>query len=247
MRIISWFIAPGVDSFFATALYFLANFLLSFALILEIGILRVGVGKIDRPSNRVMVSMLSLAGGTVLLSWDGVGHEVAQMLRLLGAGAFGLWFGRRVVSATFIWPLVAVASAMDVGSILVTDSFTNAVVESVSADPNLIHPLMVYTPPGALFMPMFGLADIAFSMILVGAVARLELSKVRLRLGVLIGCMLGVMSVMSLQVPIPLLPFLGFGAAFALGKEAKTTLNEVLAVLKFLLVIAALLMLTRMI
>ena len=161
--------------------------------------------------------------------------------------AENFWFGRRVSSATFIWPLVLVASAMDIGSILVTSSFTNTVVKSVSTNPNLIHPLMVYTPPGALFMPMFGLADIAFSMILVGAIARLELSKVRLRLGLVTGSVLGLMIVMSFEVPIPLLPFLGFGTALALGNQARTTMSEILSVLKFLLVVAVFFVVYRMI
>ena len=177
MRMTGWFIAPDIESHSATALYFLIHFLCSLVLAWEVGILRVGTGEHERPSTNVTVLLVSLAGCISFLSLEGISHEVAQTLRLLGVGAFGLWFGRRVSSATFIWPLVLVASAMDIGSILVTSSFTNTVVKSVSTNPNLIHPLMVYTPPGALFMPMFGLADIAFSMILVGAIARLELSK----------------------------------------------------------------------
>ena len=55
------------------------------------------------------------------------------------------------------------------------------------------------------------------------------------------------MIVMSFEVPIPLLPFLGFGTALALGNQARTTMSEILSVLKFLLVVAVFFVVYRMI
>ena len=99
MRMTGWFIAPDIESHSATALYFLIHFLCSLVLAWEVGILRVGTGEHERPSTNVTV-LVSLAGCISFLSLEGISHEVAQTLQLLGVGAFGLWFGRQVSSTS---------------------------------------------------------------------------------------------------------------------------------------------------
>lgn len=215
-------------------LYFICAFLLTFGCLLH-----VGLGWSSMLANRsrtLILSAVVMVGISFapIQSHGAWWSEISLLLRIVSALFIGLWVGQRIERASYFWPLVMVGFTMDVTSILLSGSFTQSVVESVTQMPTLVHPLLIYTPTGALHMPVFGLADLVFCMIFVGAVDHLGLPKVALLKGLWIGAGLGLTVLLWTQSPVPLLPFLGVCGVGALGRSVAPTCKDLLQTAAFL-------------
>lgn len=214
--------------------YFMIAFGLTFACVLHGGTawsaLTRSVGNSIGMLVCVVICVLSSTIAIDGFAWS----ECTLALRIISAMWLGLWIGTKVIRASYIWPLVMVGLTMDLMSLAFSGSFTQSVVQTVTLTPTIEHPLLIYTPNGVFHMPLFGLADLVFSMILVGAVTHLELPRARLLLGLWIGCSLGMCALLWTSMPIPLLPFLGIGGALALGSAVRPTRTDVLQTLVFL-------------
>lgn len=224
---------------FDPTVYFLVSFLLSFGCLLHFGDGLSGFV----PFGRGRWLACSVLGACILgLTNQANGAwwtEVSLNVRLVFAVAAGLWIGRRVENVSYVWPLVTVGLTMDLASLSMSGSFTHSVVQSLTLEPETPHPLLVYTPGGALHMPLFGLADIVFSMILVSAADSLKLNKARLIFGLWCGCVFGIGFVLWTASPIPLLPFLGVCGALSLGKAVQPTRHDLIQTFVFLVIVTS--------
>ena len=130
-------------------LYFASAFLFSFGCILIFG---AGLSSFSPILKTRVVLGLALLTCVLELSIpmnNGFWNEVSLNARVLSAVVIGLWIGRRVEHASFIWPLVLVGLALDVTSLMFLGSFTHSVIQSATQVPQLNHPLLVYTPAQA--------------------------------------------------------------------------------------------------
>ncbi len=214
--------------------YFICTFLLTFGCILHGGFAWSTVRTIQ---SRPVIWAVILAGviGFAPLQIDGpVWSELTLVLRIVAAMAIGLWIGFKIEQPSYLWPLVMVGLTMDVASILWSGSFTQSVVQSVTVMPTVAHPLLIYTPTGALHMPLFGLADSVFCMMFVGAAQHLALSKIALLRGLWIGGGLGLAVLLWTASPVPLLPFLGVCGAGSLGRSVAPERKDLLQTAVFL-------------
>lgn len=217
-------------------LYFSSAFCFTFGCVLHFG---DGLSSSVRSANTPL--LLSLVVLTCVLELfipihSGLWSEVSLNVRVLCAVAIGMWIGRRVESASYIWPLVLVGLALDITSLIFSGSFTHSVVQSVTEVPELPHPLLIYTPGQALKMPLFGLADVVFAMIMVSAAHGLNLARTRLLIGLYLGGIIGLSLVVWTASPVPLLPFLGVFGALSLGQSIQPMRRDLIQTFVFLLV-----------
>ena len=156
-------------------------------------------------------------------------YEFELSLRVLVALLIGGFVGGRVSQSRYFWPLVVVASGADIASVTFDGGFTQGVITAVSAEPNLRHPLLVYVPgPNGVPMPLLGLADLAFLSLWIEAGIALDLPRRRIVIGSWLGVLVGLATVVSAQVAMPLLPFLGLGLGLSLGSLVKPKGAELL-------------------
>ena len=218
--------------------YFIITFVLTFACLLHGG---SAWSRLTRPGgiSTGWLVFVGISAVTSTIELDGFAwSEFTLGTRIISVMCIGLWIGGQVKSASYIWPLVMVGLTMDLMSIAFSDSFTQSVIQSVTMTPTIGHPLLIYTPNGVLYMPLFGLADLAFCMILVGAATQLELRSSRLLVGLWIGCTVGMGALLWTSSPMPLLPFLGIGGAVALGRAVRPTRKDVFQTVVFLVAAA---------
>jgi hypothetical protein len=217
-------------------LYFSFSFLFSYVCILHFGAGLTGLTRFTQTHFVLGLALFTCLLELTIPTNNGWWSELGLNVRVLCAVVVGLWIGRRVERASYIWPLVLVGLTLDVVSLAFSSSFTHSVVQSVTEVPERLHPLLVYTPAQGLQMPLFGLADLAFSMILVSATHGLKLMKARLTIGLSLGCIIGMSLVIWTASPVPLLPFLGVFGALSLGKSIQPTRRDLIQTLGFLLV-----------
>ena len=237
-RLTSTFLLTAYPHVFdVVAYYYLSqSALLTFALISSFGIVDwVGSVRI-----RVILGCIALIG--IFEIWwsspSGLGFESGQLGRFVLAICVGGLIGRRIDTPEHFWPLIIVATVSDLTSVYASDGFSHGVAEAVMSTPSLVHPLLVYVPSfDEVPMPLLGLADIVFIALMCAAVDRLELSRRRVVIGLVLGMALGLVFMSLLAQPTPMLPFLGVGAGLALGRAIKPKTSELGQALVFLLVL----------
>lgn len=146
---------------------------------------------------------------------------------LLAAGAAGSGLGRTVEDPRYLWPLVLVASSVDMYSVLSAQGPTAQLVAGEGVVPAFY--LFLAPPiPGVGLDGVLGVGDLVFSGFLAGMAARHALSPRRVGLGLLGGFALCMVALVVVQVPLPALPFLGTATAASLGAAVRPRARELL-------------------
>lgn len=146
---------------------------------------------------------------------------------LLGlACAVGATLGREVVDPAHLWPLVVVAAAADLLSVLAPAGVTRAILDGtapVSLSAVVLHlPIAPDAPPA----PLLGVGDLLFTGFLGGAAARLELPPHRSVTGLAAGFATCLVGLLAWGVPLPALPFIGVAFAVAHGARIRPRARE---------------------
>lgn len=176
-----------------------------------------------------VTGLLALAGGTLIAG--GAQLEEAPSALLVGAGlllagnALGARLGREVQAASYLWPLVVVALGADIWSVTTPEGVTNQMVED-GLPPGVPLIILSLPVPGVGLSPILGIGDVLFCGLLLGAVARLDLSMKRALIGLSAGFFACLIGLVILASPIPALPFLGIGGVAALGRSAAPVPKE---------------------
>jgi hypothetical protein len=178
------------------------------------------------PERRRIAPLLAGVVLTVALG-DGAPPDQAWFVACHGAALLGLGsllgaaLGREVVEPAHLWPLVLVASAADLFSVLAPAGVTRAILEGhgpVALSAVVLHfPVVSEAPPA----PILGLGDLVFAGFLGGAAARLELPLRRSVFGLGVGFLVCLAGLMTWAVPLPALPFIGIGFAAAHGANLR--------------------------
>lgn len=210
------------------ALAAVAGFALIFAALAGV-VLAGGAGAAVAGADWRLTGLLVVVGGGLIAG--GAQLDDAPSALLIGAGlllagnALGARLGREVQAASYLWPLVVVALGADIWSVTTPEGVTHQMVED-GLPPGVPLIILSLPVPGVGLSPVLGIGDVLFCGLLLGAVARLELSMKRALLGLAIGygaCLVGLVILAS---PIPALPFLGVAGVAALGRSAAPVPKE---------------------
>ncbi len=184
------------------------------------------------PKRGVIISSLFLALPLSLLpGLLGVSEIWGAFLAGLGLITAMTWLGvgigRGVQEASHLWPLVIVALSADIWSVTDPSGVTQQLILDEQAPSLFSALLLLQLPvPGLELSPILGLGDLIFTGLLYGAIATLQLSWRRLSLGLLLGYLLCLLTLLALQIPLPALPFLGLAGVLALGRSAPVRFKE---------------------
>ena len=153
----------------------------------------------------------------------------------------GMWLtaslGREVVSATYLWPLTLVVVLMDTWSVLSPSGITHQIVQEVQVAERFNFMILSLPIPGVGLEPILGMGDVLYLGFMAGAVAHLGLSSQKYLTGAGIGFILCLIALMTWEQPLPALTFVAPAIAIALGKEAKTTAQEIITAIVFVAVL----------
>ncbi len=146
---------------------------------------------------------------------------------LVASAAAGSGLGRTVDDPRYLWPLVLVASSVDMYSVLSAQGPTAQLVAGEGVVPAFY--LFLAPPiPSVGLDGVLGAGDLVFSGFLAGMAARHALSMRRVGLGLLAGFALCMVALVVVQVPLPALPFLGAVTAASLGASVRPRPRELL-------------------
>lgn len=171
-----------------------------------------------------LVAVVAVA--QVLAPADALSIAVHGALLLGFACSVGAVLGREVVDPAHLWPLVVVAASADLFSVLAPAGVTRAILDGtapVSLSAVVLHlPITTDAPPA----PLLGVGDLLFTGFLGGAAARLDLPPRRSVVGLAAGFATCLGGLLAVEVPLPALPFLGVGFAFAHGARIRPRARE---------------------
>ncbi|MFN3202381.1 MAG: hypothetical protein ACE366_28540 [Bradymonadia bacterium] len=169
----------------------------------------------------IAVTLINSVDGTVIdgrpsaaLAW------VAGLGLLSLAHSLGVAIGGKVLDPAWIWPLALVGAGADVMSLMSPEGPTHQIVE---AGPSLtwIATLIHMPTPGLGVTPIIGVGDIAFTGVMLRAVAVNGLSWRRGISGALAGFTICFVVLVVTEKPIPALPFIGPAMALALWQKPR--------------------------
>jgi hypothetical protein len=146
---------------------------------------------------------------------------------LIGLGLrLGATLGREVVDPAHLWPLVLVAGAADLFSVVAPIGVTRAILDGSA--PVALSAVVLHLPieHGAPPAPLLGIGDLLFAGFLGGAAARLDLDSRRSAAGFAAGFVVCLGGLFAVAVPLPALPFLGVGFAAVHGTRLRPRPRE---------------------
>jgi len=178
-------------------------------------------GALPRLSVGLFVALAAAVVAPFALDALNAPHSVAAYLRgglaLTAAAWLGAALGRGMQVAAHLWPLVIVALSADLWSVTSPSGVTAQLLTEPAQETLSI--LTLNAPVAGLgIVPVIGMGDVVFVGFLAGACAATGLSQRRSSLGIAAGWAACLAALLTLQVPIPALVFLGPLCALALGR-----------------------------
>ena len=213
------------------------GFAVAFAAVVIV-VIAAGVGATCRADSGVAMSSSVVLGVALLLAAWGIGWPtpiraaLGGLGLLLAATAVGAVIGWRVEQRSYVWPLVIVAAAADIWSVTAPAGMTHDIVEGTA--PTGFQALLLSAPvPGVGVEPIIGAGDLVFAALLLAATRRLSLSPARAITGLAIGFLACLVALLYAETPLPALPFIGLGAAAALGRDVRPRARELALAIGF--------------
>jgi len=218
----AWLALTGLDAVAGNAdapmLSFCVTFIAVSAVLVDV---QGRAGELPRRSLGLFVTLGAAVGAPIALSALEAPEAAAAFIRgglaLSAAAWLGAALGRGMQSAAHLWPLVLVALSADLWSVTAPSGVTSQLLSASSAE--TLSLVTLNAPAAGLgLVPVLGLGDVVFIGFLSGACAAVGLPHRRAGLGTAAGLAACLVALVTLQVPLPALVFIGPLCAGALGR-----------------------------